>query len=184
MSETFDRSQLDGKDREQLGEIASALGVKGTSRMRKADLVDAIVGATSAPVATNGADRAAPRKVRSTRGADDDFASIAEEENSLAGGSQPADEMALIRPRRRSITAEAGNGSGSEAPSNGVATETSHGTSQARTDGGRDDSGRDAPGDRAGADTDTDTGTDNDRHNDRVRGPTTRPNRGKRERSA
>ena len=27
MSETFDRSQLDGKDREQLGEIASALGV-------------------------------------------------------------------------------------------------------------------------------------------------------------
>ena len=28
MSETFDRSALDGKDREQLGEIASALGVK------------------------------------------------------------------------------------------------------------------------------------------------------------
>src|SRR6478752_4820850 len=87
MSETLDRSQLDGKDREQLGEIASALGVKGTSRMRKADLVDAIVGATSGAEPTNGTD--------------DDFASIAEEENSLAGGSEPVDEMALIRPRRR-----------------------------------------------------------------------------------
>ena len=43
MSDTFDRSQLDGKDREQLSEIASALGVKAISRMRKADLVDAIV---------------------------------------------------------------------------------------------------------------------------------------------
>ena len=27
MSDTFDRSQLDGKDREQLSEIASALGL-------------------------------------------------------------------------------------------------------------------------------------------------------------
>ena len=45
MSETFDRSQLDGKDREQLTEIASALGVKSVSRMRKADLVEAIIGA-------------------------------------------------------------------------------------------------------------------------------------------
>ena len=45
MSDTFDRSQLDGKDREQLSEIASALGVKAISRMRKADLVDAIVAA-------------------------------------------------------------------------------------------------------------------------------------------
>ena len=36
MSDTFDRSQLDGKDREQLSEIASALGVKSISRMRKA----------------------------------------------------------------------------------------------------------------------------------------------------
>ncbi len=38
---------LDGKDRDQLSQIASALGVKATSRMRKADLVDAIVGAAA-----------------------------------------------------------------------------------------------------------------------------------------
>ena len=104
MSETFDRSQLDGKDREQLGEIAAALGVKGTSRMRKADLVDAIVGATSGAEGSNGATRSTPRKVRSTGAADDDFASIAEEENALAGGSDTGDEMALIRPRRRTAT--------------------------------------------------------------------------------
>ncbi len=47
MSETFDRSQLDGKDRDQLSEIASALGVKSISRMRKADLVEAIVTAAA-----------------------------------------------------------------------------------------------------------------------------------------
>ena len=53
MSDTFDRSQLDGKDREQLSEIASALGVKSISRMRKADLVDAIVTATGAGAAVS-----------------------------------------------------------------------------------------------------------------------------------
>src|SRR6185503_15984918 len=104
MTDTFDRSQLDGKDREQLSEIASALGVKSISRMRKADLVDAIVNATAS---TNGAGDAAPKtkKVRSARASvveAGDLASLAAEENALAsdnGGS--TDEMALIRPRRR-----------------------------------------------------------------------------------
>ncbi len=45
MTDTFDRTQLDGKDRGQLSEIAAALGVKSVSRMRKAELVDAIVSA-------------------------------------------------------------------------------------------------------------------------------------------
>jgi transcription termination factor Rho len=99
MTETFDRSQLDGKDREQLSEIASALGVKSVSRMRKADLVEAIVGAAKA--GTNGAEKSAPRKVRSSRTAGtDDLATIADEENALATSNGPADEMALIRPRR------------------------------------------------------------------------------------
>src|SRR5258706_10084417 len=99
MSETFDRSQLDGKDREQLSEIASALGVKSVSRMRKAELVDAIA---TAAAASNGAATSAPRKVRSSRTAGgDDLAAIAEEENALASRRDPADEMELIRPRRR-----------------------------------------------------------------------------------
>src|SRR5215470_5590364 len=45
MTDTFDRTQLDGKDRGQLSEIAAALGVKSVSRLRKAELVDAIVSA-------------------------------------------------------------------------------------------------------------------------------------------
>jgi transcription termination factor Rho len=121
MSETFDRSQLDGKDREQLAQIAAALGVKSTSRMRKAALVDAIVGAA---VDSNGSSsggsssggsssksgdpdasaRSTPRKVRSSRVVDDDLATIAEEQNALAGTADAVDDMALIRPGRRSTT--------------------------------------------------------------------------------
>ena len=88
MSETFDRSQLDGKDRDQLSQIASALGVKSVSRMRKADLVEAIV---TAAAGSNGAPRSTPRKVRSTQVAsDDDFATIADEENAPARDREPA----------------------------------------------------------------------------------------------
>jgi transcription termination factor Rho len=121
MSDTFDRSQLDGKDREQLSEIASALGVKSISRMRKADLVDAIVKATKS---SNGATTDAPktRKVRSTRAAGvDDLASLADEENALAT-QDPPDEMALIRPRRRTGTT-GGNGAGEDTPSPAPTTE-------------------------------------------------------------
>jgi transcription termination factor Rho len=155
MSETFDRSQLDGKDREQLGEIASALGVKGTSRMRKADLVDAIVGATSGAEATNGATRSTPRKVRSTRAAGDDFASIAEEENALAGSPDPVDEMALIRPRRRSTTgpdatgAES-NGHEAESSSNGSGAEASAPSGATTTEIDRDDDSGDTDTDSDG----------------------------------
>jgi transcription termination factor Rho len=108
MSDTFDRSQLDGKDREQLSEIASALGVKSISRMRKADLVEAIVSAAG----SNGGDSSAkPKKVRSTRTAGpDDLASLADEENALASADTATDEMALIRPRRRPTTSST-NGS-------------------------------------------------------------------------
>jgi transcription termination factor Rho len=121
MSDTFDRSQLDGKDREQLSEIATALGVKSISRMRKADLIDAIVKATKS---SNGAatDAPKPRKVRSTRAAGlDDLASLAEEENALATQDEP-DEMSLIRPRRRSAGGGNGAGTGQDAPASATAT--------------------------------------------------------------
>ncbi len=128
MSDTFDRSQLDGKDREQLSEIASALGIKSISRLRKADLVDAIVKATSATKKNgdkgdkNGnADAAKTRKVRSARASvvdAGDLASLAEEENALATTNTPADDMALIRPRRRSTT-----GANGDAPGAAPATE-------------------------------------------------------------
>ena len=107
MTDTFDRSQLDGKDREQLSEIASALGVKAISRMRKADLVDAIVSATAGANGSGGAGAAArPRKIRSTSSGGDDLASLAAEEDALATGSEPrrrhdADPAPAARRRGR-----------------------------------------------------------------------------------
>jgi transcription termination factor Rho len=78
MTDTFDRTQLDGKDRDQLSEIASALGVKAISRMRKADLVEAIVAATAGSSGGPGANgstasgsEAPPRKIRSSASGDD-----------------------------------------------------------------------------------------------------------------
>jgi transcription termination factor Rho len=107
MTDTFDRTQLDGKDRDQLSEIASALGVKAISRMRKADLVEAIVSATSGANGSSAASSSPrPRKIRSTVSGGDDLASLAAEEDTLATSSEPVDEMTLIRPRRSS-----GNGS-------------------------------------------------------------------------
>jgi transcription termination factor Rho len=126
MSDTFDRSQLDGKDREQLSEIASALGVKAISRMRKAELVDAIVSATAGAGAGNGSGTSEgdkPRKIRSTRSAStDDLASLAAEENALATSDRAADDMAIIRPRRRSapeVNGAASNGSDAKAQPGG-----------------------------------------------------------------
>jgi transcription termination factor Rho len=146
MSDTFDRSQLDGKDREQLSEIASALGVKAISRMRKAELVDAIVTAAGGNGATaeNGTEAPArPRRIRSTTPATDDLAALAAEQEALDAGETAAnDDMALIRPRRR-------NGAGaSDGGANGATTtEPSAGTTTTdvdsdtdrgeRTDGGR-----------------------------------------------
>ena len=45
----LERSMLDGKDREELHAIAGAMGVKGITRLRKADLVDAILGGGRGP---------------------------------------------------------------------------------------------------------------------------------------
>ena len=67
----LDRSMLDGKDREELHAIAGAVGVKAPTRMRKADLITAILEAASgqrrrlraAPAAS------APAKTRTVRSA-------------------------------------------------------------------------------------------------------------------
>src|SRR5262249_43094648 len=122
MSDTFDRSQLDGKDREQLAEIATALGVKAISRMRKADLVDAIVSAAGNGSASASAAPTTekPRRIRSTKPAVDDLAALAAEEDSLetTGGSNGSDDMARSRPRRRGASGNGNSGA------NGASTDT------------------------------------------------------------
>ncbi len=173
MSETFDRSQLDGKDREQLSEIASALGVKSTSRMRKADLVDAIVSAATAPseAGSNGTTRSVPRKVRSTAPVADDLASIAEEENALAARNDSGDDMALIRPRRRSErngAEEASTNGEAAGPSGSTAVETEARTThdERSAGGGNDGGGNDGGGNDGDGGSGDRTGTGQQWHDD------------------
>src|SRR4051812_22167269 len=104
----IDRSVLAGKDREELHTIAGAIGVKAATRMRKADLIEAILdaanggGDASAPAprassapAANGEDESPkPRRVRSARASElnaDPIAALAAEEDALAS-AEPADE--------------------------------------------------------------------------------------------
>jgi transcription termination factor Rho len=101
MSTDLDRSMLEGKDREELHAIAGAVGVKAPTRMRKADLVTAILEATAG---ATGASAPAPRKrtVRSARSSEaegDTLDALAAEEAAIAASGAPEPEIAP-RPRR------------------------------------------------------------------------------------
>jgi transcription termination factor Rho len=137
MTDTFDRSQLDGKDREQLSAIAAALGVKSVSRMKKADMIDAIIGAAG----SNGGGEAKPRKIRSTRSAEaDSLDALAAEQDSLASAPGSVDEMPMIKPRRSaSAAAEATSDAGT------VATATATEAVTEREGGGTDTAARPRP---------------------------------------
>ncbi|HUF84409.1 MAG TPA: transcription termination factor Rho [Acidimicrobiia bacterium] len=100
----LERSVLDGKDREQLHEIAGAMGVRAATRMKKADLIDAILdaanggGATGDDTSNDTPANDKPRRVRSARASEvdaDPIAALAAEEEALAavtdgGGSGTA----------------------------------------------------------------------------------------------
>jgi transcription termination factor Rho len=114
-TQTFDRSTLDGKARDELMQIATAVGVTGVSRLKKSELVDKIISAGS-----NG--NGGARKVRSTRPAEDDLASLAEEENALAATATDPE----IRPARRRTASPAGETAGApEATSTATSTGSS-----------------------------------------------------------
>src|SRR5262249_55547678 len=105
----LDRSVLDGKDREELHQIAGAMGVQAPTRMKKADLIDAILGASgdgNAPAGdisaasggSDGGDR--PKRVRSRRTSesDDPMDALAAEEEAIAAAGDGADIPAEPRP--------------------------------------------------------------------------------------
>jgi len=117
----LDRSMLDGKDREELHAIAAAVGVKAPTRMRKADLVSAILHAATGQAATGEAATGAPaggnggattetprtRTVRSARASQvdrDTVAAIAAEEDAIASADDADPEIAP-RPRRGAAAA-------------------------------------------------------------------------------
>ncbi len=106
----LDRSTLDGKDREQLHAIAGAIGVKAPTRMRKAELIDAILGAATgtpsdATSAANGdSDSPKRRTVRSAKASELEAASIdalAAEEDAIASNGGADDAEFTPRPVRR-----------------------------------------------------------------------------------
>jgi transcription termination factor Rho len=111
----LDRSMLDGKDREELHAIAGAVGVKAPTRMRKADLIDAILnaargdapGGNGSPDARPATAPARTRTVRSARASEvdgDSVAALAAEEEAIAAADEPEPEIAP-RPRRTRATA-------------------------------------------------------------------------------
>jgi transcription termination factor Rho len=124
----IERSVLAGKDREELQTIAGAMGVTATSRMRKADLIEAILtagnGANGGPDGATdaaGGETPTPRRVRSARASEleqDSIAALAEEEDALASSSAE-DDAPMPRPRSRAASTTA-----TDAPPNGVAAST------------------------------------------------------------
>ena len=166
-TQELDRSVLDGKDREELHAIAGAIGVKAPTRMRKADLIDAILGAANNGAGESAAGEAAPpkrRTVRSARASElerDSVEAIASEEEALAADT-PDVEIAP-RPRRRTSTTsttttngdtagvvsepggtEATTGSSAAAPSDTAATTiTAEPVTTASPDSGFDHGGAD-----------------------------------------
>jgi len=124
----IERSVLAGKDREELHTIAGAMGVKAATRMRKADLIDAILAVANGGPDANGEGEPAPktRRVRSTRAAaaeDDSLAALAAEEESLAGDDGGD---SLPTPQHRTRTSAATDTdtapAPADAPANGAAT--------------------------------------------------------------
>ncbi len=139
----LDRSVLDGKDREELHQIAGAMGVQAPTRMKKADLIDAILGAandgqaeagdrSAASGGSDGGDR--PKRIRSRRTSenDDPMAELAAEEDAIAAAGDGADDTAeprqASRPNATSTAAKASsgasNGGADASSSGGTATET------------------------------------------------------------
>ena len=115
----LDRSMLDSKDREELHAIANAMGVKAPTRMRKSELVDAILDAVgenngeSSASGSAGDDAAARRTVRSARASElegDDLEALAAEQNALASSDEPE-----VEPRPRRVSSSSSDDRGERA---------------------------------------------------------------------
>src|SRR2546423_9019032 len=126
MSDTeLDRSVLDTKDREELHQIAGAMGVNAATRMKKADLIDAILGAADGAGVSDGADSdrgGRPKRVRSRRAseADDPIAELAAEEDAIAAAGGSDEESDQPRPVSRTTSSSTGDGGGDPSSDDGA----------------------------------------------------------------
>ena len=152
MSDTeLDRSVLDTKDREELHQIAGAMGVNAATRMKKADLIDAILGAADGGGASDGAANSdgggRPKRVRSRRAseADDPIAELAAEEDAIAAAGGSDDESDQPRPVSRTTSSSTGDGDGEPSSSDG-ASDTSQSTATSTNDTKSKSTARDGNG--------------------------------------
>jgi transcription termination factor Rho len=119
-TQELDRSMLDGKDREELHAIAGAMGVKAPTRMRKSELIDAILDAAEGGAATSDNGPAASsrgdddpqsrRTVRSARSSElepDSVAALLAEEAALSA-ADPGEPEPVGAPRASRGASETG----------------------------------------------------------------------------
>ncbi|HEY6318745.1 MAG TPA: transcription termination factor Rho [Acidimicrobiia bacterium] len=131
-TQELDRSMLDSKDREELHAIAGAMGVKAPTRMRKSELIDAILDAAEGrpdggPDGSDGDGAEAPRRtIRSARASElenDSVAALVAEEEALPAvetvepSPMPARTPAPTPNEPSTEPAEARDGSSTGAPS-------------------------------------------------------------------
>ena len=123
----LDRSVLDTKDREELHQIAGAMGVNAATRMKKADLIDAILGATDgggseSAAGSDGSGR--PKRVRSRRAseADDPIAELAAEEEAIAAAGGSDEESDQPRPVSRTTSSSTNDGASDASQSTATST--------------------------------------------------------------
>ncbi len=146
----LDRTVLDSKDREELHQIAGAMGVRAATRMKKADLIDAILGATDGD---GGADASAssdgerPKRVRSRRTSDSDdpIAELAAEEEAIAaaGASDDGTDQPQPAPRTASSsTGDGGDGASDASQSAGASTQATSEPAARDGNGGRNGGGK------------------------------------------
>ncbi len=152
MSDTeLDRSVLDTKDREELHQIAGAMGVNAATRMKKADLIDAILGAVDGGGASDGAANSdgdgRPKRVRSRRAseADDPIAELAAEEDAIAAAGGSDDESDQPRPVSRTTSSSTGDGDGDPSSGDG-ASDASQSTAKSSNDNKNKSTARDGNG--------------------------------------
>ncbi|MBJ7282359.1 MAG: Rho termination factor N-terminal domain-containing protein, partial [Acidimicrobiia bacterium] len=93
----IERSMLDGKDREELHSIAGAIGLKGVTRLKKADLVAAILSA-----AGGDGDAKAPKAPRSAKASAGKEASAASDSGKNSASATSATPRKAIRSKRAS----------------------------------------------------------------------------------
>jgi transcription termination factor Rho len=152
MSDTeLDRSVLDTKDREELHQIAGAMGVNAATRMKKADLIDAILGAVDGGGASDGAANSdgdgRPKRVRSRRAseADDPIAELAAEEDAIAAAGGSDDESDQPRPVSRTTSSSTDDGEGDPSSGDG-ASDASQSTAKSSNDNKSKSTARDGNG--------------------------------------